>query len=222
MDLIFMLTRDDLTVADCLEVMDEISSLGVRHLGFKDVGVPLEVQRELLARIKASGATSYFEVVSETPEACLRSARAAVELGVDCLLGGTDTAAMAQIVAGTGVALYPFCGFPQGHPTRLGGSPADIARHCREMVAGAAAGVDLLAFRATDADPVDLIRAAREALAPGRLIVAGSIDSPQRVRAMADLGVDGITIGTALFQGVFAPVRIGIAEQLRAALDCAA
>ena len=67
-----MLTRDDLTVADCLEVMDEIGSLGVRHLGFKDVGVPLEVQRELLARIKASGATSYFEVVSETPEACLR------------------------------------------------------------------------------------------------------------------------------------------------------
>ena len=33
-------------------------------------------------------------------------------------------------MAGTGIALYPFCGFPQGHPTRLGGSPADIARHC--------------------------------------------------------------------------------------------
>jgi len=214
-----MLTRDDLTVSNCLEVVEEVLPLGVRHLGFKDVGVPLDVQRELLARIKASGATSYFEVVSQTPEACLRSAQAAVDLGVDRLLGGTDTAAMAQIVAGTGIELYPFCGFPQGHPTKLGGKPEDIARHCREMVAAGAAGVDLLAYRATDADPVDLIAAARQALAPGRLIVAGSIDSPERIRAMADLGVDGITIGTALFQEFFAPGRKGIVAQLKAALD---
>ncbi len=214
-----MLTRDDLTVSDCLDVVDQVIPLGVRHLGFKDVGVPLDVQRELLARIKASGATSYFEVVSETPEACLASARNAVALGVDCLLGGTDVSAMADIAAGSGIALYPFCGFPQGHPTKLGGSPAEIAGHCRAMVAAGAAGVDLLAYRAVDADPVDLIKAARQALAPGRLIVAGSIDSPQRVRAMADLGVDAITIGTALFQGVFAPDRKGIAAQLEAALE---
>lgn len=214
-----MLTQNDLTVANCLEVADAVLPLGARHLGFKDVGVPLEVQRELLARIKGSGATSYFEVVSETPEACLRSAQTAVDLGVDCLLGGTDVAAMADITVGTGIALYPFCGFPQGHPTKLGGAPEDIARHCRDMVAAGAAGVDLLAFRAVDADPVDLIAAARDAVAPGRLIVAGSIDSPQRVRAMAELGVDAITIGTALFQEVFAPGRKGIAAQLQAALD---
>ena len=214
-----MLTQNDQTVANCLEVVDAVLPLGARHLGFKDVGVPLEVQRELLARIKGSGAASYFEVVSETPEACLRSAQTAVDLGVDCLLGGTDVAAMADITAGTGIALYPFCGYPQGHPTKLGGAPADIARHCREMVAAGAAGVDLLAFRAVDADPHDLIAAARDAVAPGRLIVAGSIDSPQRVRAMAGLGVDAITIGTALFQEVFAPGRKGIAAQLQAALD---
>lgn len=214
-----MLTRDDLTVPNCLEVVEEVLPLGLRHLGFKDVGVPLEVQRELLARIKASGATSYFEVVSQTPQACLDSARAAVELGVDCLLGGTDVAAMGKIVAGTGIALYPFCGFPQGHPTRLGGHPEDIARHCREMVAAGAAGVDLLAYRAIEAPPEDLIRAARAALSPGRLIVAGSVTGPERIRALADLKVDAITIGTALFQGIFAPGRRGIAAQLKAALD---
>ena len=64
-----MLTKDDLTVANCLEVIEEVIPLGVRHLGFKDVGVPLEVQRALLGRIRDAGATSYFEVVSETPEA---------------------------------------------------------------------------------------------------------------------------------------------------------
>jgi phosphoribosylformimino-5-aminoimidazole carboxamide ribonucleotide (ProFAR) isomerase len=126
---------------------------------------------------------------------------------------------MGGIVAGRDIALYPFCGFPQGHPTRLGGSPEDIARHCREMVAAGAAGVDLLAYRATDAAHEDLIRAARAALPQGRLIVAGSIASPERVRAMANLQVDAITIGTALFQGNFAPGRGGVAGQLKAALE---
>jgi hypothetical protein len=36
------------------------------------------------------------------------------------------------------------------------------------------AGIDLLAYRATDAEPLDLVRAARAATS-GRLVVAGSI-----------------------------------------------
>jgi hypothetical protein len=39
MDFIFMLTRGDKTIEDCLDVMDEISPLGLTHVGFKDVGV---------------------------------------------------------------------------------------------------------------------------------------------------------------------------------------
>ena len=34
-----MLTRDDRTVTDCLEVLDTIEDLGITHIGFKDVGV---------------------------------------------------------------------------------------------------------------------------------------------------------------------------------------
>ena len=40
MDFIFMLTRGDKTIEDCLEVFSEIAPLGLKHVGFKDVGVP--------------------------------------------------------------------------------------------------------------------------------------------------------------------------------------
>ena len=219
MDLIFMLTRDDKTVPDCMDILDAIGSLGVRHIGFKDVGVPRETMHALAEHIRDAGATSYFEVVSETPEECLASARTAVELGIDRLLGGTDINAINQVIDGTAIAYYPFAGFPTGHPTDLGGTPDDIAAHCRDFMAKGAAGVDLLAYRAIDADPVDLVRAARKALSPGELIVAGSIKGPDQMRLMAELGVDGMTIGTALFDESFAPGKKGIVAQLEAALD---
>jgi hypothetical protein len=227
LNLIFMLTRNDRTVAHCLDVIDQALALGVNHVGFKDIGVSQDVQAELNRRIKAAGATSYLEVVSETPEACLASARAAVELGVDCLLGGTDIDAIGPVietavVGGSRIGYYPFVGFPVGHPTKLGGTPQDIADHCRAYMRRGAAGVDLLAYRATDSDPVDLVRAAREALPKGELIVAGSIDSPERVHLMAELGVDAITIGTAILDEVFAPDRPGVVGQLEAALEAIA
>ena len=39
LDFIFMLTRADRTVDDCLEVLEEVAGLGLSHIGFKDVGV---------------------------------------------------------------------------------------------------------------------------------------------------------------------------------------
>jgi len=222
-----MLTHNDRTVENCLDVLDQALPLGVGHVGFKDIGVTEDLQAEINRRIKAAGARSYLEVVSETPEACLESARAAVRLGVDCLLGGTDIDAIGAVIeravmGGSRIGYYPFVGFPTGHPTKLGGQPEDIAQHCREYMRRGAAGVDLLAYRATDADPVDLVRAARKALPKGELIVAGSINSPERVHLMAELGVDAITIGTAILEGSFAPGKTGIVAQLEAALDAIA
>ena len=220
MNFIFMLTHGDKTVENCLDVLDEVLSLGLGHIGFKDIGVPGQVLHELTRRIRQAGVTSYMEVVSETPEACLNSAHVAVELGVDRLLGGTDIAAIKPILDGSAIAYYPFPGFPVDHPTKLKGRPDDIAAHCRAFMASGAAGVDLLAYRATEAEPLDLVEAARAALDGGELIVAGSIDSPEQVRALDDAGVDGFTIGTAVFDGTFQTGCDGIVPQIRAVLDC--
>lgn len=51
-----MLTRDDRTVEDCLEVLDAIDGLGLRHLGFKGAGVETRTLAALDERIKRAGA----------------------------------------------------------------------------------------------------------------------------------------------------------------------
>jgi hypothetical protein len=169
------------------------------------------------------GATSYMEVVSETPEACLKSASVARELGVDRLLGGTDVARITEILSGTHTEYFPFPGFPSGHPTKLGGKAADVEAHCRGFREAGCAGADLLAFRATEADPLDLIRAARRGIGEGYLIVAGSITSQERIKAVAMAGADAFTIGTAVFDGSYNPRKGSLLSQLGDVLaDCEA
>jgi hypothetical protein len=216
MDFIFMLTRQDRTIADCLELFDLIRPLGLKHVGFKDVGVSPTMLASLSAAIRASGATSYMEVVSTTAENCLASARIAAELGVDCLLGGTEVAAMQDILRKSETRYFPFPGFPRGHPTRLAGTAQDIEFHCRDFAARGCAGADLLAYRATDADPIALIRAARKGLGEKRLIVAGSIVSRAQVRAIAQAGADAFTVGSAVLDGSYAPSMGSVLSQLSA------
>jgi hypothetical protein len=218
MDFVFMLTRSDQTVPDCLEVLDEIRPLGLTHIGFKDVGVAPDVLAELDRRIKDAGATSYMEVVSTSSEACLRSARVARDLGVDRLLGGTQVEEVLAILAGSAVRYLPFPGRPFDHPTKLAGSAAQIEADCRRFQAMGCAGVDLLAYRATEADPLDLVRAARRGI-DGTLLVAGSVQRVDQIRALAGAGADAFTIGSAALDGSFAPRMGSLRSQLRAVLD---
>jgi hypothetical protein len=222
MDFIFMLTRDDRTVEDCLDLIDLVRPIGLKHVGFKDVGVSPSVLKTLAKAIHASGATSYMEVVSTTPEACLASARVARDLGVGRLLGGTQVDEIMQLLAGSGTEYYPFPGRPVGHPTKLGGKPSEIEAQCRDFVAKGCAGCDVLAYRATEADPIDLVRAARRGLGPKKyLIVAGAVTSAERIRAVEAAGADAFTIGTAVFNGSYSPTKGSILSQLRDVLaDC--
>ncbi|MEE8535117.1 MAG: hypothetical protein V3S45_03665, partial [Kiloniellales bacterium] len=48
----------------------------------------------------------------------------------------------------------------------------------------------------------------------GYLLVAGSIDSPERIRAVAEAGADGFTIGTAALEGAFSPRKGSLKSQL--------
>jgi hypothetical protein len=220
MDFIFMLTRFDRTVADCLEVLDELLPVGLTHLGFKDVGVGPDTLRELVRRIREAGATSYMEVVSTSAEAALRSTRVARDIGVDCLLGGTDVAAIGDLLAGSHTRAYPFPGRPFDHPTRLAGSAEEVERDCRAFMEAGCGGCDLLAYRATEAEPLELVRAARRGLGErGTLICAGSVKTAEQIRSLADAGCDAFTIGSAAFSGEFSPTKGSLRSQLRDILD---
>ena len=219
MDFIFMLTHHDKTVPNCLEVLDKIKNIGVKHIGFKDLGVDTDTLSLLNEHIKSTGAKSYMEVVSTTREGVHASIQTASEIGVDRVLGGEEIAFATQALKGTGAEYYPFPGRPTGHPTKLEGSPAEVEQDCARIRSAGCPGADLLAYRATQSDPLELVRAARTGLDAGYLIVAGSIDSPVRIRQLAEAGADAFTIGSAVFEATFAPGNSSIEYQCQQILD---
>jgi len=215
MDFIFMLTQRDRTVEDPLEVLDLIRPLGLRHIGFKDIGLPHPVLAKLAEAIRATGAISYMELVSTGEGDCLRSARVARELGVDRLLGGTQVDEILAILAGSPTTYFPFPGRPIGHPTRLAGTPDEVEAQCRVFMEKGCPGADLLAYRATDADALDLVAASRRGLGKdGYLIIAGSVNTAAQISALKAAGADAFTIGSAVFDRSFSARKESICSQL--------
>jgi hypothetical protein len=219
MEFIFMLTRSDETIADAREVYASVAAAGVRHFGCKDVGLPRRELEALLSDIESNGHTSYLEVVSESDEATLASARAAAEIRPDYLIGGTLIEPVQEIIAGTGIKFFPYVGRVVGHPCLLRGSIQEIADDARRVEALGLDGVNLLAYR-YDGDVEALVDAVVSNTSLP-VIAAGSVDSAERIRALANHGVWAFTIGTAALDGVLLPDE-PLQAQLELALDAAA
>ena len=66
MDFIFMLTRNDKTVEDAGCLVDQVCDLGVTHIGFKDLGVPMATMKEVVGAIRriADGAEAGLRVAT--------------------------------------------------------------------------------------------------------------------------------------------------------------
>ena len=211
---IFMLTRNDQTVEDAATHLATALAAGVHHIGFKDVGLPFEQLRELNQAIKAGGATSYLEVVSLDAESEIASARAAVDIGVDILLGGTNVEAVLPILKGTAVQYFPFPGWIEGHPSNLVGSIDDIVESAQALAAREGVdGLDLLAYRSTE--NVTGLMAAVCAAVDKPVIMAGSIGSRERIEKVRRSGAAGFTIGTAALEGNYPADSPELEMQLR-------
>jgi 4-hydroxythreonine-4-phosphate dehydrogenase len=217
-EFIFMLTRDDVTLPDARAVYASIAETGVRHVGCKDVGLPTEELRALMDDIRAHGHETWIEVVSETEEATLASARAAAEIGPDHLIGGTLIEPVQEILAGTGIRFWPYVGRIVGHPCLLRGSIDEIVADTERAVALGVDGINLLAYR-HDGDVEALVRAV-VAATDLPVICAGSVDSTERIRALADCGAWAFTIGTAALDGALVD-GAPLSGQLQAALEAA-
>jgi len=220
-EFVFMLTRQDRTVPDAAAHLEVALDAGVRHVGFKDVGLPHGALAALARRIREAGGTSYLEVVSTDAAHELASARAAVEIGVDYLLGGTRLEPVLSIVAGSGVRYYPFCGRVTGHPSVLEGTIGEIVDCAVRCTAHEGVdGLDLLAWRAR-VDAPSLVRAVCAAVEKP-VIVAGSIDCAEQIGCVRDAGAAGFTIGTAALDGRFPGAAPGLSAQLEVILSAAA
>ncbi len=217
-DFVFMLTRNDQTIADAEQHLETVLSAGIKHIGFKDVGLPFGDLKRLNDRIKKAGASSYLEVVSLDRESELTSAKAALELGVDYLLGGTRADEVAPLLKATPIKYYPFPGNVVGHPSILEGSIDEIVKSALKLSKlDGVDGLDLLGYRAPE-NAEEVIKAVCAAVSLP-VLVAGSINSVQRIRAVHQAGAAAFTIGTAALDGSFSTASADLASQLAVITD---
>lgn len=217
---IFMLTKNDVTIANAREVFSQVADLAIPYVGFKDIGLPFDDLRHLAQDIRSNGQKAMLEVVSQTKEDELRSVSAGMEIGVDYVLGGSHAAEAVEMLSDSGIRYMPFPGRVVGHPSRLCGPPADIVKSAVDLASMAGvAGLDLLAYRF--AGDVESLVASVVAAVDKPVIVAGSIDSTERIRTVADLGVWGFTVGSAVFDNNFESGEKNLRGQIRAILDAA-
>jgi hypothetical protein len=214
-EFIFMLTREDRTVANAIEVYQQVRSTSLRWVGFKDIGLPVSTLRKLAADIRNDGRHCVLEVVSEDPASELASIAAGIDIGVDLIMGGTGVDQAIPVLAGSGTRYFPFPGRIVGHPSRLVGSIDEIAASASAIASREGVhGLDLLAYR-FDGDVPALIGAVAAAVSVP-IVAAGSVDTLARVRTVQEHRLWAFTIGSAIFDGRFH--GRGIREQVETVL----
>ena len=213
-EFIFMLTHHDRTIADARKVFEIVRGVGLRYIGFKDIGAEPEELADITRAARANGMEVMLEVVATAKKDELRSLRLAAEIGVDWVLGGTHADDGIKIVEGTALRYCPFPGDVRDHPSVLVGEIEEIAEQSRALTSKPGVyGLDLLAYRHVSADPLKLTRAVVEA-ASGPVIAAGSVASVEQIQGLARAGAWGFTIGGAIFEGRL-PGGPDVATQVR-------
>jgi 2,4-dienoyl-CoA reductase-like NADH-dependent reductase (Old Yellow Enzyme family) len=197
---IFMLTHNDVTVPNAIEVFNMIKDTEVSCVGFKDKGLTFRRMESLVDLMKKEGKIIFFEVVSENKEDAMRSAKRAVALNVDYLIGGTYVEEMLQVLKDK-IRYMPYIGRVVGHPCLLRGKLDEIVAEAKRVEDLGAAGINLLAFR-WDGDAYKLVKSVKNVVHIP-IIVAGSINSFEKIRKVIDLKVWGFTMGGAVFEKRF-------------------
>lgn len=198
-----MLTHNDKTVKDSMEVFQSCKDLPVKNWGFKDVGIPTDQMKELVNAMKEAGKTTYLEVVTYTEEECLEGAQLAIDCGFDYLTGTIFFPSIVEKLKGTGVKYYPFAGEVGGSPVQLLGTIEEVVADSKRIVAAGADGIDLTAYRFANGDGTELAEAVADAIGRNKLMIAGSIGNEERMDLMKGLSPKGYTMGSALFDAKF-------------------
>jgi hypothetical protein len=202
-ELIVMLTYQDETVPDALELFERTKDYPITHWGFKDVGLPPKEMQAVAAAMKEAGKITFLEVVSLSEEDGLRGARLAVESGFDILMGTVFYPSIGDYLEDKPIRYYPFPGRVHGHPSILDGAIDDIVAHACELETYGVHGLDLLTYRYTGNAPSLLSQVVQSTRIP--VVSAGSIVSFERITEVWDSGAWGFTIGSAFFEKKLVP-----------------
>ena len=204
-EFIFMLTHHDITVPSALDLFQKVGKTGLKCAGCKDIGLEISKLRQLFSNMKTTGMKSFLEVVTMKEEEHFRGVDIALEIGAGYLIGGmpqyTEKTIQYLKRKKNRPKFFPYIGKIVGHPCLLRGTLEEIVEDAKRTQKLGADGINLLAYR-YDGDVRGLIQKVMEAIEVP-LIVAGNVDSMERIRELKGLGVWAFTIGGAIMERKF-------------------
>jgi len=204
-EIIVMLTHHDVTVANAAECFKQCADLPVTYWGFKNNGLTITQMECLVQDFRDAGKVPVLEVVSSDHEELDNAAILAIASGIEYFTGARFSERIRQHLHQAGIRYFPFCGDIGGPPITLNGSIEAIIADARHILVQGADGIDLVAWRYADGDPVALADAMVAEFGGERIMIAGSINSAQRLRQVQEIGAFACTMGGALFEGAFVP-----------------
>ncbi len=214
-ELIVMLTHNDKTVKNAIEVFEQCKDTPVKYWGFKEVGIPIDEMKTLCKMMKDAGKTTFLEVVEYDEEKGMAGAKMAVECGFDILMGTMFFDSINDYTKENGIKYMPFIGKVEERPSVLKGDIDEIIAQGNALKEKGIYGIDLLGYRYVG-DAVELNRrAVAEIDLP--LCLAGSVSSNQRLDEVKAASPWSYTIGSAFFDKKFGD--ISIADQIKAVCD---
>jgi len=200
--LIVMLTHNDVTIRNAQEYFDLCKDLPVEHWGFKNICLPKNEMQDLVTSMKSSGKKTFLEVVTYSEQECMDGAKTAVEMGFDHLMGTVYFESVFQYLLDKNIKYLPFCGRVSASPSILEGEISEIIQDAKNLLNKGTFGIDLLAFRHQNGAELAK-KYCQEILQP--VVVAGSINSFERIDFINTINPWGFTMGSALCTSTFVP-----------------
>ena len=220
--IVAMLTNNDLTIENASELFEASRHAPTQYWGFKDTGISTYTASELAKQIYDSGKTIVFESFGEKEDDCLRAAEFAIKNKCKYLIGCEYHASVVELLKGSSVSYRPTIGERSGIPRYLYGTIQEIVDDGKRVLAGGADGICLSMYRYKDGSPEELALAVQAATGQESTVIAGSINSFDRLKDVRKLNPWGFTIGSALYAQDFGK-GLSWAEQisiLDAVLTC--
>ncbi|MBU4228317.1 hypothetical protein KJ987_08705 [bacterium] len=199
--MIIMLTYNDKTVSNALEIFGQCKELPVECWGFKNVGLPVEKMKKLISNMKKAKKTTFLEVVTYNEKSCFEAAKLALECQFDYFTGSVYFESVHNLLKNKPIKYFPFCGKVSGSPSILEGSIQEIIDDAKLMEEKGVDGFDLLAYRYVE----DAEKLAQQFIKAIKIpvVLAGSINSLDRLDKIKEYNPWGFTIGSAFFDKIF-------------------
>lgn len=200
--LIVMLTYNDKTVENALEIFNECKNLDVDFWGIKTDPLPLEKMSEFVQAVHAINKIAVFESVCYTEEEGISDARKAAHCKCDILMGTVFSNTINSYCKENGIKYMPFIGRPSLVPSILNGTPEEIAADINSAITNGTFGVDFLAYRHTK-NAKTILDQVLTSNNKTNICIAGSVDSFKKLDQIKKLNASFFTIGSAFFNKRF-------------------